>query len=373
MGLFDKIRNEFIDIIEWVDDSPDTIVWKFPRYQNEIKMNTQLTVREGQVAVFMNEGVIADVFTAGRHVLTTQNMPIMTTLQGWKYGFNSPFKADVFFISLRQFTNQKWGTKNPIMLRDVEFGPVRLRAFGSYAFQVKDAAVFLKQIASTNSTFTIEGIHEQLRNIAVTRGMDAIAESKIAVLDLASHYDEVSTFVHEKINPEFEEIGLNLTKFLIENISLPEEVEKVLDKRSSMGIVGNLGSYAQFQAANAIEKAAENPSGGGIMGAGLGVGLGAGMAGQMTGVFQQNKFDGNHPSGEVPPAIPMVVQYFLALNGVQEGPFRIEQLQGEVKSGKLLAETLVWKAGMENWKEAREIEELKSLFNAMPPPIPGVQ
>ena len=203
--------------------------------------------------------------------------------------------------------------------------------------------------------------------------MDAIAESKIAVLDLASHYDEVSTFVHEKINPEFEEIGLNLTKFLIENISLPEEVEKVLDKRSSMGIVGNLGSYAQFQAANAMEKAAENPSGGGIMGAGLGVGLGAGMAGQMTGVFQQNKFDGNHSSGEVPPAIPMVVQYFLALNGVQEGPFRIEQLQGEVKSGKLLAETLVWKAGMENWKEAREIEELKSLFNAMPPPIPGVQ
>ncbi|KKX48768.1 hypothetical protein L950_0219215 [Sphingobacterium sp. IITKGP-BTPF85] len=156
MGLFDKIRNEFIDIIEWVDDSPDTIVWKFPRYQNEIKMNSQLTVREGQVAVFMNEGVIADVFTAGRHVLTTQNMPIMTTLQGWKYGFNSPFKADVFFISLRQFTNQKWGTKNPIMLRDAEFGPIRLRAFGSYAFQVKDAAVFLKQIASTNPTFTVE-------------------------------------------------------------------------------------------------------------------------------------------------------------------------------------------------------------------------
>lgn len=376
MGLFDKIRNEFIDIIEWVDDSPDTIVWKFPRYQNEIKMNTQLTVREGQVAVFMNEGVIADVFTVGRHVLTTQNMPVMTTLQGWKYGFNSPFKADVFFISLRQFTNQKWGTKNPIMLRDAEFGPVRLRAFGSYAFQVKDATVFLKQIAATNPTFTVENINEQLRNIAVTRGMDAIAESKIAVLDLASHYDEVSVFVQQKINPEFEEIGLSLTKFLIENISLPEEVEKVLDKRSSMGIVGNLGAYAQFQAANAMEKAAENPSGGGIMGAGLGVGLGAGMAGQMSGVFQQNKFDGNHPvensSAAVPPVIPVSVQYYLAINGVQEGPFVIEQLNNEIKSGKLTSSTLAWKAGMENWKEASEIEELKNLFQAIPPPLPGI-
>lgn len=375
MGLFDKIRNEFIDIIEWVDDSPDTIVWKFPRYQNEIKMNSQLTVREGQVAVFMNEGVIADVFTAGRHVLTTQNMPIMTTLQGWKYGFNSPFKADVFFISLRQFTNQKWGTKNPIMLRDAEFGPIRLRAFGSYAFQVKDAAVFLKQIASTNPTFTVESINEQLRNIAVTRGMDAIAESKIAVLDLASHYDEVSNFIQEKIRPEFEEIGLNLNKFLIENISLPEEVEKVLDKRSSMGIVGNLGAYAQFQAANSMEKAAENPNGGGLMGAGLGVGLGAGMAGQMSGVFQQNKFEGNNPTGVspsvAPPAIPQAVQYFLAINGVQEGPFVIDQLKDEVRSGKLVSSTLVWKAGLENWIEAREIEELTILFNAGPPPIPG--
>jgi membrane protease subunit (stomatin/prohibitin family) len=375
MGLFDKIRNEFIDIIEWVDDSPDTIVWKFPRYQNEIKMNSQLTVREGQVAVFMNEGVIADVFTAGRYVLTTQNMPIMTTLQGWKYGFNSPFKADVFFISLRQFTNQKWGTKNPIMLRDAEFGPIRLRAFGSYAFQVKDAAVFLKQIASTNPTFTVESINEQLRNIAVTRGMDAIAESKIAVLDLASHYDEVSNFIQEKIRPEFEEIGLNLNKFLIENISLPEEVEKVLDKRSSMGIVGNLGAYAQFQAANAMEKAAENPNGGGLMGAGLGVGLGAGMAGQMSGVFQQNKFESNNPTGASPsmspPTIPQAVQYFLAINGVQEGPFVIDQLKDEIRSGKLVSSTLVWKAGLENWIEAREIEELTSLFNAGPPPIPG--
>lgn len=375
MGLFDKIRNEFIDIIEWVDDSHDTIVWKFPRYQNEIKMNSQLTVREGQVAVFMNEGVIADVFTAGRHVLTTQNMPVMTTLQGWKYGFNSPFKADVFFISLKQFTNQKWGTKNPIMLRDAEFGPVRLRAFGSYAFQVNDPAVFLKQIAATNPTFTVENINEQLRNIAVTRGMDAIAESKIAVLDLASHYDEVSNFIQEKIRPEFEEIGLNLNKFLIENISLPEEVEKVLDKRSSMGIVGNLGAYAQFQAANAMEKAAENPNGGGLMGAGLGVGLGAGMAGQMTGVFQQNKFDGNQPTGASPsaspPVIPQAVQYYLAINGVQEGPFTIEQLKDEIHTGKLTSSTLTWKAGMENWMEAREIEELTSLFHAGPPPIPG--
>ena len=185
MGIFDKLRNEFIDIIEWTDPSADIIVWKFPRYQNEIKMNAKLTVRESQVAVFMNEGKIADVFQPGMYTLTTQNMPILSTLQGWKYGFNSPFKADVFFVSMRQFTNQKWGTKNPVMLRDAEFGPLRLRAFGSYAFRVKDAGAFLKEVAATNPEFTVEGINEQLRNLAVSRGMEAVAEAKIPVLDLA--------------------------------------------------------------------------------------------------------------------------------------------------------------------------------------------
>lgn len=374
MGLFNKLRNEFIDIIEWVDDSDDTIVWKFPRYQNEIKMNAQLTVRESQVAVFMNEGVIADVFPAGRYELSTQNMPLMTTLKGWKYGFNSPFKADVFFVSLRQFTNQKWGTKNPIMIRDAEFGPVRLRAFGSYAFQVLDAMVFVKEIAATNPRFTVDDIKDQLRNLAVARGMDAIAESKVPILDLASNYDEVSTFIQTKISPEFEELGLRLTKFLIENISLPTEVEQMLDKRSGMGIIGNLGAYAQFQAANSMEKAADNPNGGGLMGAGVGVGLGAGMAGQMGQVFQQQQFDPNNPSGAaaaVPPALPNVVSFFIAINGIQEGPYTVAQLQPEIQQGRITGATLVWTAGFEQWKTARDVEALKVLFNAVPPPLPG--
>jgi len=377
MGLLDKIRNEFIDIIEWVDDTKDTIVWKFPRYQNEIKMGAQLTVREGQAAVFMNEGRIADVFHSGRYELSTQNMPIMTTLQGWKYGFNSPFKADVFFVSLRQFVNQKWGTSNPIMLRDAEFGPVRLRAFGNYAFSMKDPGLFIKTIAATNPTFTVDDINEQLKNIAVSRGMDAIAESKIPVLDLASNYDEVSKLIQEKIAPEFEEIGLTLNKFLIENVSLPDEVEKVLDKRSSMGIVGDLGAYAQYQAANSMEKAAENPSGGGLMGAGMGAGLGMGMAGNMGNVFQERKFDGNPSTtppaaAAMPPPLPTQLAYYVAVNNKQEGPFDINQLRSMVTAGSLTSSTLVWKTGLANWIAADQTADLANLFHQTPPPIPGV-
>ncbi|SHL42904.1 Membrane protease subunit, stomatin/prohibitin family, contains C-terminal Zn-ribbon domain [Chitinophaga jiangningensis] len=379
MGLFDKLRNEFIDIIEWTDTSSDTIVWKFPRYQNEIKQNAKLTVRESQVAVFMNEGKIADVFTAGMHTLNTQNLPILATLQGWKYGFNSPYKADIFFVSLRQFTNQKWGTRNPVMLRDAEFGPLRVRAFGSYAFKVKDAAEFIKDIAATNPEFTVDGINEQLRNLAVSRGMDAIAEAKIPVLDLAANYDEVSTIITDKIRPEFNELGLELTKFLIENISLPPEVEAALDKRSSMGIVGNLGAYAQFQAANAMEKSAENPGSGGLAGAGLGLGMGAAMMGQMGNVFQQTQFNpisgqsgtGAAPAaGAVPPPLPSAVSFFVAVNGQQAGPFDQAQLQQLAASGQFNGNSLVWKAGMAAWAAASSVPELAPILATVPPPLP---
>jgi len=374
MGIFDKLRNEFIDIIEWVDTAKDTIVWKFPRYQNEIKMGAKLTVRESQVAVFLNEGRIADIFAPGMYELTTQNMPIMTTLQGWKFGFNSPFKADIFFVSMRQFTNQKWGTKNPVMLRDVEFGPVRLRAFGSYAFRVLEAGTFIKEIAATNPEFTTEDINEQLRNIAVSRGMDAIAEAKIPVLDLAANYDEVSRLIQEKISPEFTEIGLGLTKFLIENISLPPEVEEVLDKRSGMGIVGNLGAYAQFQAANAMEKSAENPNGGGLGAAGMGLGMGAAMMGQMGSVFQNNQ-TGNSPAnvgGGTPPPLPPTVQYFVAIDGKQAGPFSLDQLKQMAAANTFNRQSLVWTAGMAAWATAESVSELSSLLNNVPPPLAGL-
>src|ERR1700757_2450485 len=303
MGLFDKLKHEFVDIIEWVDASTDTIVWKFPRYQDEIKMNAKLTVRESQVAIFLNEGKIADVFQPGMHTLSTQNMPILATLKGWKYGFNSPFKADVYFVNTKQFTNQRWGTKNPVMIRDAEFGPVRLRANGNYAFKVSDAALFFEEIA------------DQLRNLAVTRGMDAIAESKIPILDLTQNYDEVSKMITEKIKPEFNELGLTLTKFLIENVSVPPEVEAALDKRSSMGIIGNLGAYTQFQTANAIDDAAKNGGAGGMMGAGLGMGMGMNMANQVNNAYQNQ---------QTPPPPPPVTQFFVAVNGAQTGPFTIQ-------------------------------------------------
>ncbi|QES89626.1 SPFH domain-containing protein [Rhizosphaericola mali] len=369
MGLFDKLRNEFIDIIEWVDDTTDTLVWKYPRYQNEIKMNAQLTVRESQMAIFLNEGTVADIFGPGRYTLTTQNMPILTTIKGWKYGFNSPFKADVFFVSMRQFTNQKWGTKNPVMLRDAEFGPVRLRAFGNYAFKIKDPGVFLKEIASTNPAFTVEDINEQLRNLAVSRGMEAIAESKIPVLDLASNYEEVSTIIIGKIQPEFNQLGLDLTKFLIENISLPEEVEQALDKRSSIGIVGNLGAYAQYQAATSLEKSAENNNGGGLMNAGIGAGLGAAMAGQVGNIFQQNP--NNNTTNSAPPPIPATTSYFVAINGQQTGPFPLNDIINQIQSKTITPTTLIWKAGFATWIAANTIDELKDHFNSTPPPIPN--
>ena len=376
MGLFDKIRNEFIDIIEWVDTTSDTIVWKFPRYHNEIKMNSKLTVRETQWAVFINEGAIADVFTPGMYTLSTENMPILTTLKGWKYGFNSPFKADVFFVSTRQFVNQKWGTRNPVMLRDAEFGPVRLRAFGSFAFRVKDPAVFLKEVAATNPEFTIDGINEQLRNPAVSRGMDAIAEAKIPILDLAANYDEVSARITEKIKPEFGELGLELTKFLIENISLPPEVEAALDKRSSMGIVGNLGAYAQYQAANAMEEAAKNP-GGGLAGAGLGAGVGMAIGGQLGNIFQPNTVQPNtaQPSNTVqssgtPPPLPSADPFYAAIDGKQAGPFTLEQLSRLITAGTINQQSQVWKKGMPGWTPASATPELSSLFSNMPPPLP---
>ncbi len=367
MGFFDKLKGEFIDIIDWTDSTNDTIVYKFPRFQNEIKMGAKLTVRESQVAVFMNEGTIADIFLPGMYTLSTQNMPIMTTLRSWKFGFDSPFKADVFFVSTKQFNNQKWGTKNPIMLRDAEFGPIRLRAFGSFAFKVTDAGKFLKEIAGTSDTFTVDEINEQLRNIAVSRGMDALAESKIPVLDIAGQTDEVSKIIQDKIRPEFNEIGLDLLKFLIENVSLPPEVETALDKRSSMGIIGNLGAYTQFQAANAMEDAANNPNGG-MMGAGMGAGMGMGMMGQMGNAFQNQRFNGNTGANIPPP--PPITQYFVAVNGAQTGPFTIQQLQAMAVTNQFNKQSLVWKQGMAGWLAAETQSDLLGLFNAMPPPPP---
>lgn len=370
MGLFNILRNELIDIIEWVDTTQNTLVWKFPRHDNAIKMGARLVVRESQAAVFMNEGRIADVYAPGTYELQTQNMPLLTTIMSWKYGFESPFKVDVYFVSLRQFTNQKWGTKNPVMIRDAEFGPVRLRAFGSFNFKVQDPKKFIAEISATNPDFVIEDINEQLRNTVVSRGMDAVAESKINVLDLAANYNEMGKFITESIQPDFADLGLTLTKLLVENISLPPEVEQMLDKRSEMGILGNLGAYAQFQAANAIEKSAENTIGGNLGAAGMGLGVGAAMMGQVGNIFQQNQVTPNNTGGSEPPPPPApAVQYHIVKDGKSDGPHSLSDINAMIAGGTLSRESMIWKKGMAAWAAASSVEEIAELFSNVPPPI----
>ena len=278
MGILDAIKGQLIDVIEWSDTSSKTMVHKYDMNGKEIMMGAQLTVRESQVAVFVNEGELADVFEPGRYELQTSNMPILTALKSWKYGFNSPFKSDVYFVNTKQFLDMKWGTSNPVMMRDTEFGMIRVRAYGIYSFRVSDAARFLKEVFGTAALFTVEGVEGQIKRTLVSGLSDAIAESKIPALDLAANYEELSSYALQAINPKLAELGLTLCSFVIENISLPEEVEKSIDKRTSMGVLGNMDQYAKYQAAEAIRDAANNQNGM----AGMGVGMGAGAAmGQM--------------------------------------------------------------------------------------------
>lgn len=299
MGLFSFLRGQFVEVIEWVEDT-ESLVYRFPAYDNAIKMGAQLTVREGQAAIFLNEGTIADVFAPGRYELSTQNMPILTALRSWKHGFNSPFKADVYFVKTTMITDQKWGTTNPVIMRDKEFGIVRARGFGNYSFKVKDLAAFMKGILGSHESLGADQIGGFFKTMIVSAVSDLMAESQIPVIDLAMHYDELSAQTAAKLSPQFDAIGLSLMGFVIENISLPEEVEKMIDKRSSMNIVGNLDQYMKFQTAESIRDAANNP-GGGL--AGAGAGLGAGMAmGQMinqmmNGAAQQQPANANGAAG----------------------------------------------------------------------------
>ena len=333
-------------------------------------MGAKLTVREGQAAVFISKGQIADVYAPGMYTLETDNMPILSTLMGWKHGFHSPFKAEVYFVNTKRFTDLKWGTKHPITLRDAEFGPVRLRAFGTYVIKVTDPGKFIQEIVGTDGHFTKDEIVDQLRNLIVSRFADIIGESKIPVLDLAANYDELGEFVTNKIRQDFGNYGLEVTKMLVENISLPEAVEAALDKRSSMGVIGDLHKYTQFQAAQAMEETAKNPNG--MAGGGMGMGMGFAMANQMGQAMSPppSPTPAPAPSAPTPPPLPQAQQYHVALNGQQAGPFPVASLQSYVQSGQLTAETLVWCQGMANWTAAGQVAELKHLFGTTPPPLP---
>ncbi len=371
MGLFDKLKNELIDIIDWPDSSGDILVWKFPRYENEIKMNAKLTVRESQQAVFLNEGVIADVYKPGMYTLQTQNMPILSTLKGWKYGFESPFKADVFFVNTRQFVDQHWGTKNPITLSDDRFGMIELRAFGSFSYRVVEGGKFLKEVAGVTGSYTTEDINGQLRSLIMTKFSNAVGNGNFPIEKFAANLESLSELVQNKLNTDFDAYGLQITKFLIENVSMPEELKKEIFEYSRLNKI-DMQKLAQMKTAQSIETAAANP---GLGGAGIGLGVGLGMGNMFANTFnnaqqaqqtQQAQQNLNTP----PPPPPQAFQFFVAVNGQQTGPFSVEQARQMVQSGSLTPETQVWKAGMSGWAKASTLAELTSVFGSVPPPPP---
>lgn len=369
MGLFDKLRGELVDIIEWVDDSRHTLAWRFPRYQNEIKHGAQLIVRPGQVCVFVHRGQIADQFEPGHYTLTTDNLPILSTLQGWKYGFNSPFRSEVYFVSTRQITELKWGTPNPIMLRDPDFGPLRLRAFGTYAMRALDAKALLKELIGTDGSFEADEITELMRSIINTAFADLLGKAKIAALDLASNYTGLSEQLRAEVQQRVDdEYGLDIPQLNIVNISLPEEVEKALDTRSSMGVVGDIGAYQQYQMGRAMTAAAENPSGGGNAAAGLGMGMGWAMANNMM------RGPGGAPGmapgagpGMAPPPPPVSV-WHVAVNGQSRGPLGDAQLLQAIQTGEVTRTTHVWSPQLGNWTPAGQVPQLAGYFGPPTPP-----
>lgn len=283
MGLFSFIKNEFIDVIDWTsDDAQNVLVHKFVDKGNKIMNGAQLTVRETQLAILMNEGQFGDIYTPGLYTLTTNNMPIITTLQSWKYGFNSPFKVDVFFVSTAQFIDLKWGTQTPILINDPKFKQVRIRARGIYSVQVIDPKVFITQFSASNPDVCINDIEGQLRHTIINKLTAELGKANISVIDLAKNYTAVAEEIMPVLQKEFDKFGLKLVTFFIENIGLPEEVEAFVDKVSQMNMVDNMKTFTQFQTAVSIEKAAENENGA----AGAFVGMG-------TGVSMQNVMGNN--------------------------------------------------------------------------------
>ncbi|MBI1313322.1 DUF4339 domain-containing protein [bacterium] len=373
MGLFDKLRGELVDIIEWVDDSQHTLVWRFPRYHNQIKNGAQLIVRPGQMAIFVHRGELADVFEPGHYELRTDNLPILSTLAGWAHGFDSPFKSEVYFVRTTQITDLKWGTPNPIMLRDADFGPIRLRAFGTYSLKAIDPRILLKELVGTDSEFDADEITELLRSIINSSFADMLGEQKVAALDLAARYremgDGLKVVVNERIDDEY---GLEVTQMMIVNVSLPEAVEKALDTRTSMGVIGDMNKFQAYQMGNALQAAAENPSGGGAT-EGMGLGMGFAMANRFMnvgGAAQPNVA----PAGVVPvggsaPPPPQQV-FHIAVNGQSQGPFNLQQVAQGVSSGQVTAATLVWTPGLDGWKAAGELPQLAAAFAQSPPPPP---
>ena len=356
MGLVSKLRGELVDIIEWVDDTRNTLVWRFPRYQNEIKNGARLVVRPGQSAIFVDRGRVADVFQPGTHELVTKNLPVLTTLRNWAHGFSSPFKAEVYFVATRQITELKWGTPHPVLLRDPEFGPLRVRAFGTYTLRAAKPEALLAELVGTDGSFEADEIEVLLRSIVVTEFSRIVSSTEISVVDLASSYSRLSEELRRAVlNRIDEEYGLDLPQLFIVNISVPEQVEQALDARSSMGVLGDLDRYQKYQLGASIPTAAANPAGG-LAGAGIGLGMGMAIAAKS-------------PLPLIPPvpdADPPV--WHLAAGGKTFGPFSIAQLTHAIAAGEVTKESMTWTAGMDAWTPVGRVPRLAVLFAPPPPP-----
>ena len=364
MSLMSFITKQLIEVIEWTDDSRDTLSYRWPDEDKEIKNGAQLIVRESQQVQFVSAGQFADLFNPGKHTLSTENIPILSTLRGWKYGFQSPFKSEIYFVNTTRFNDQKWGTKNPIMCRDPEFGPVRLRAFGSYSMRVSDPAVFMREIVGTDGEFTADEISMQIRNVIVQDASQVLAKCGIPVLDMAANTGDLGKLIATAIAPTIAQYGLEIPEFYIENISLPEEVEKVLDKRTSIGVAGDLNKYMQFNAAEGL-----NQPGNG-MGAMVGMGMAAGMGASMAATGPWGSAPAAPSAAPPPPPPPPAAKaWHVAENGATKGPFTEADLRSMINAGTLARSSQVWTAGQDGWKAASDTD-LASLFAMVPPPPP---
>jgi membrane protease subunit (stomatin/prohibitin family) len=375
MSLFAKLGGELVDIVQWTEDRPDILSHRFQRYNNEIKNGAKLTVREGQLAVMVNEGQlgkdqVADVFKPGMYELNTHNLPILSTIKGWKFGFDSPFRAEIYFFNTRKFTDLKWGTAGPAIMRDAEFGAVRVTAFGIYSIRVKDVKTFLVDLVGTQEDFTTEDIEANLRGKVGLRVKEVMPEIGVPIVDLSGKVVVVGDKIRERIEPDFEKLGLELCEVQVQNIGLPEEVEHAIDQQGAMRAIGNMQNFGQYQAAQALRDAAKNE---GSAGAILGMGVGNMFGQSMGGVLQQPGQVGPGIGGaaaSTPPPIPGSSPFFVAVNGQQTGPFDLNALRGQISGGGLTRDTLVWKAGMSAWVKASEQADLAGLFSNVPPPLP---
>jgi len=367
MGFWNSITGQLVDVIEWLDSSHDTMVYRFERQGNEIKNGAKLIVREGQTAIFINEGKLADVFGPGTYELTTQNLPVLSTLKAWKHGFNSPFKAEVYFVNMTRFTNQKWGTPNVFYLRDADFGRVSIRAFGTYSMKIVDPVKFLQELVGTDGEFEVSEISKELRSMIITRFIDAVGESGLALLDFAQNYKDLSDFCQKQLGSEFLEFGMEISKFLISSISLPEALQAKLDEGTGMNMLGDMNRYSQMKQADAMEASAKNPSGGGGAENMMGMAMMQQMMNQQN---QQNQQKNVQQNISTPPPPPPSLKFHVSVNGQQMGPFDMNALRQMVSQNQLTKKTYVWREGMSGWQFAEQVPEIMALFGAVPPPPP---